>query len=207
MALYACPSPARDGDHLRPVYGYLSSYAHSHAYLSTIREILVRDAVQSPALMVTLPSFEPERMVLILSKDGKGLVISATCSEQIWGSKKKDAIKVTRHEKIIRRDIADNISDVFVQVTAQTHYPEKGDSGLDGVTYQFSSFVTGFGIQAGQIWSPDSQTICGELVSLGEYLHRYVSGEVTEEGLNQKAEALLARLKKLQAQPIDKPHK
>jgi hypothetical protein len=184
------------GAFLKPVDGYLSSYGHNHFYLVAVRDILVRGAVQSPAVMVTLPSFQPESMVYILPKGDQVFVVSATVSKQIWSTEKKEEIKVEQKEKAIKAEIADQIGSVFAMATSQTHYPKEEVMGLDGVTYHFSSFVIGIGVRAGQTWSPDPHSTCGMLVTLGEHLHRFVRGELSEEELSIEAKALLKALKK-----------
>lgn len=185
------------GDHLTPVDGYLSSYGHSHVYLTSVREILVRDAAKSPALMVTLPSFRAEKMVFIRSnqRDAQVSVVSATATEQIWSAEKKENIKVQQEERLIKPEIAGQIGAAFALATKQARYPKQERQGLDGVRYYFSSFVTGRGVTAGQTWSPDSQTPCGLLVALGEHMQGYVRGELTAEQLALEAQALIEVLK------------
>lgn len=186
----------KDGAHLQPVDGYLSSYAHSHDYLIAVRTVLVRDAVQSPAMMVTLPSFRPEYVVFLEPHAGQSLVVSVTATTQIWSAKKRERVTVSRKEKLLGRDIADEIGTVFALATSQVHYPKEERSQLDGVSYHFSAFVKGTGVRAGRTWSRDSQTTCGRLIALGEHLHGYVRGEITAEKLQSEARDILGLLKK-----------
>lgn len=195
-AFTSCIAAEEDGAHLQPVDGYLSSYAHSHAYLVAVRNVLVRGAAQSPAMMVTLPSFRPEYIVFLEAKAGQTFVVSATATAQIWSAEKRERVTVSQKEKLLRADIADEISAVFALATSQSHYPKEEQSGLDGVSYHFSAFLKGAGVRAGQTWSPASQTTCGRLVTLGEHLHGYVRGEITAEKLESEARDILRILKK-----------
>jgi len=190
-------STARENEAcLRPVVGYLSSYSFYHAYLVAVRDILVRGAADSPAIMVTLPSFSEESMVYIQPRDREVVVVSAATTKQIWSTEKKDEIKVEQKEKVIKTEIADQICAVFALATSQAHYPKVESIGLDGVTYQFSSFATGVGVRAGQTWSPEPKSTCGMLVSLGEHMHSYVRGEISAEKLDSEARTVLRVLKK-----------
>lgn len=187
---------AREEDHLEPVDGYLSSYRHSHIYFSAVRDILVRDAVNSPVVMVTLPSFQVESMVLLRPKGDAFEVVSAKCSEQIWSSQNRNAIKVQQSERSISKKAADLISSVFSTATSRVRYVTKSGLGLDGVSYHFSTFEIGVGLRAGKVWSPDPASACGQLVKLGEDLDRYVRGEVSEEDIVEEAKSLARRLRK-----------
>lgn len=195
-SIFSLSAAAQDHDaYLRPVDGYLSSYGHNHYYLVAVRDILVRAAADSPAIMVTLPSFSEESMVFIQPRDREVVVVSATTTKQIWSTEKKDEIKVEQKEKVIKKEIADQICAVFALATSQTRYPKGGGFGVDGVTYQFSSFVTGIGVRAGQTWSPDPKTTCGMLVSLGEHMHSYVRGEISAEKLELESREILRILR------------
>ena len=194
--IIALPSIAQSGASLEPVDGYLSSFGVHHSYMVAVREILVRDATGSPALMVTLPSFKPESMVFLRPADGKVLVVSATATKQIWSTEKKSDIRVVQTERQINADIAEQIGSAFALAGSQAHYPKNPDGGADGVSYYFSAFVRGFGARAGQTWSPDPQTTCGMLVTLGEHMHAYVRGEITAEKLKSEVLEVLAILQK-----------
>ncbi len=194
--IIALPSNAQIGASLEPVDGYLSSFGFLHPYMVAVREILVRDAAKSPALMVTLPSFKPESMVFLRSADGKVLIVSATATKQIWSTEKKDEIRVIQTEKQISADIAEQIGLAFALAVSQAHYPKNADGGADGVSYYFSAFMQGFGARAGQTWSPAPQTTCGMLVTLGEHLHAYVRGEITAEKLKSEVLSVVAILQK-----------
>jgi hypothetical protein len=196
-SLLSLSATAQDNEaYLRPVDGYLSSFGHNHHYLVLVRDILVRGAAQSPALMVTLPSFSEESMVFIEPRDREVFVVSATTTKQIWSTEKKDEIKVEQKEKAIKTEIADQICAVFALATSQARYPKAEGFGLDGVTYQFSAFATGVGVRAGKTWSPEPRSTCGMLVSLGEHMHSYVRGEISAEKLDSEARAILRVLKK-----------
>ncbi|MEO6873372.1 MAG: hypothetical protein ABI222_00985 [Opitutaceae bacterium] len=183
--------------HLEPVNGYLSSYGFDQPYLVSVRNILVGRVVESsPAVMVTLPSFSEETMVYLSLKDGSTFVVSATTSKSIWSNENADKIVVIEKQKQISKDVADQIRAGFTLATAQTRYPDFAKIGLDGVTYHFSTFATGIGIRAGQTWSPDSGTVCGKLVNLGEQMHAYVRGETTAENLKKEAREILSMLKR-----------
>jgi hypothetical protein len=192
----AVTAGAREEDHLAPADGYLSSYGHSHVYLTAVRDILVRSSVDSLAVMVTLPSFQAESMVYLRPKGDAFEVISARCSEQIWSSEKRDAIKIQQSERAISKKAADLITSVFSIATSRSRYATEPTLGLDGVTYHFSSFLRGTGVRAGQTWSPDPASACGQLVKLGEDLARYVRGDASEEDLIAEATSLAHRLKK-----------
>lgn len=184
------------GTHLEPADGYLSSYPHSHAYLSAVRTILVRNAIESPAAMVTLPSFQPESVVFTEPKNDQVRIVLAFATKQIWSTPKNEDITVTQKERPIKARIADQIGAAFALATSQTRYSKENTSGLDGTTYHFSSFVVGTGLRAGETWSPDAETVCGMLVSLGEHMAGYARGEVAAEKLEQEARTILRLLDK-----------
>lgn len=197
-SILGLPTHARaQDDHLRPDEGYLSSAGFAHVYLVAVRDTLVRNATDSPATMVTLPSFQPESIVFLLEKDETVFVVSAITTKQIWSSDNRRDIKVNTKEKPINAAIAEQISAAFALATSQAHYPKERRMGNDGVTYHFSSFVRGTGVMAGQTWSPDPHTTCGMLVTLGEDMHGYVRGEIDAEKLASEARDILRILKKI----------
>ncbi len=194
--IIALPSIAQDGASLEPVDGYLSSPGYLHSYMVAVREILVRGATDSPAVMVTLPSFKPESMVYLRVTDAKVFVVSAAATKQIWSTEKKAEIEVIQTERQISVDIAEQIGSAFALAVTQAHYPKTADGGADGVRYHFSAFVGGTGVRAGQTWSPYPQTTCGRLVTLGEHLHAYVRGELPAEKVKSEVLEVLAILQK-----------
>lgn len=196
LMLFAASMEAEErGTHLQPETGYLASYPFSHDYLTAIRDILVREAAQSPAMMVTLPSFSSESVVFLESKDGKTYVVSAIATSQIWSAKERSTVGVRQKRRLLDENIAREICEVFALATSQSRYPKVAQHGLDGVTFHFSASIPGAGVRTGQTWSPDEKTPCGQLVALGVSLHGYARGEIPASQLLTEASELARILK------------
>jgi hypothetical protein len=187
---------AQHGSYLEPVEGYFHSLPFTHPYLSAVREILIRDSFRAPAAMVTLPSFAPESMVSIESRDGKVYIVHATASEPIWSSKKREGISVLRRENIVDLKVAQRIHEAFALATSRIRYPEEPLAAVDGVSYYFSALTAG-GMRAGCIWDPAEQSRCAMLVDLGKALSRFATGQESEDNLRNRADAVLVAFNKI----------
>jgi hypothetical protein len=78
-----------------------------------------------------------------------------------------------------------------MHVLQGTRYPSTAPERViaDGVSYHFSTWVSGHGTLAGQTSNPERDSIAGKLVAVGEAMRRF-SASATEQDL-QSLEASL----------------
>ena len=94
----------------------------------------------------------------------------------------------------------------------QTRFPKEQGGGADGVDYHFSRFVALIdrgepdplaGWEQGQTWSPDKDTLCGELVAIAEALEEYALAQPEKRNrirssIQSKIKGLMSKLDRLE---------
>src|SRR5262249_29843998 len=111
------------------------------------------------------------------------------------------------------RETAESLNQVWRSMLLTTRYPKEPRLGADGVDYHFSRFVPLIdcgrpdplaGWEQGTIWTPDEESLCGELVAIGERLKactqaRRENRERVHREIRERAERLGARLDRVQS--------
>ncbi|AGA28456.1 hypothetical protein [Singulisphaera acidiphila] len=177
--------------HLEPENGILNATDSTWNSSKRIREVLLKEATYYHlARMVCLPSFdEPEWVVTVVRQDGEELDAPHTYFVEYVGAETKlflakgaQDVQVKRSRAPLDRSTAESLNKTWRRMLRSTRYPKDPRLGADGVNYHFSRFVPLIdrgrndplaGWEQGKIWTPDEDSLCGELVAIGEELKRY----------------------------------
>ncbi len=191
LAMQLIPGPSTSAqDHLAPEAGILNTPSFHWDYSKRLRDVLLKDAASYHlARMVCLPSFETEWVVTVVREDGADLDDPRTYFVEYVGAESKlfrtedsQDIKVRKARAAIDPDTAEFLNTTWRRMLRRTRYPKEPRLGADGVSYHFSRFVPLIdrgrndpraGWEQGTIWSPDEDSLCGELVAIGEGLKDY----------------------------------
>ena len=74
------------------------------------------------------------------------------------------------------------IDDAWLQALSENRYPEQGHVAvLDGVSYHFVTWRSGYGFRAGVTTSPHPQTLPGRLVAVAEAMAEYAHTGAAED--------------------------
>lgn len=203
---------AKAQEHLEPVNGYLTSYNFQNESYSLKRVHLLDGYDDNPlARVFVLASFSPEKVISVDKVKDTYVLSTRTFTRQLETIKQNKNAKVERIEskKEIDKKLAILLGEIFFRVINETKYPKVeyriingkearlvGRLGFDGETYIFSTFQNGFGIRAGQIWSPDSGTAMAELVAFSVEMEQVATGAKSESELLEIAEKYYAKVKK-----------
>jgi hypothetical protein len=163
--------------------------AHFAYELSVAQQLkYVRDeAAFAVAYMYCLPSFEPEWAVFLMTSGRKRHFIHhAAASQQIYGTTIKTNAHIMRFESDLAADLANEIGLVFESVLENVRYPEINSVGCDGSTYHFGVSHSKKGAIAAQTWSPDRNTVPGQMVALADSMAGYTqrSADRQESSIN-----------------------
>lgn len=193
LAMQFIPGPfASAQDHLEPEAGILNAPGFVWDDAKRLREVLLKDAASYHlARMVCLPSFEPEWMVTVVREDGEDFDDPHTYFVEYVGAETKlfrikdlQDVKVRRSRAALDHDTAEFLNMTWRRLLRRTRYPKEPRVGLgaDGVSYHFSRYVPLIdrgrndplaGWEQGTTWSPEEDSLCGELVAIGEGLKDY----------------------------------
>jgi hypothetical protein len=177
-------------DHLEPEKGILNQPHWEWEYAKNLREVLLKDAARYHlARMVCLPAFQPEWVVTVVREDGEDddaphtyYVEYVGAEEKLFRPKDLKSLKVKKSRAPLDHETAEALSKVWRRMLRAARYPSEAGLGADGVTYHFSRFLALIdrgqadplaGWEEGQIWTPDEESPCGELVAIGERLMEY----------------------------------
>jgi hypothetical protein len=160
----------------------------------------------SLARMVSMPSFTPESCLSVYSRgegDKQEFFITVTKAQESLSysvdlnedPKTKD-VKVTRVDRKISRDLANEIHEIWTEVLLKN---EAGPTpaGCDGATTRFSAVVKDRGLLTGEIWSP-REGLPKEMIKTGWAIIEFAGDKKAGE------EPLMKRLKEFE-KTIPKP--
>jgi hypothetical protein len=177
-------------DHLEPEKGILNQPEWQWKYAQRLREVLLKDAAgYHLARMVCLPAFEPEWVVTVVREEAEDLdaphsyyVEYVVAEKKLFPTKDSQGVTVKRSRAPLDRETAESLNKTWRRMLRTTQYPNEPRLGTDGVSYHFSRFLPLFdrgrsdplaGWEEGTIWTPDEESLCGELVAIGERLKAY----------------------------------
>jgi hypothetical protein len=198
LAMPWIPGPSASAqDHLEPEAGILNTPDSHWDYAKRLRDILLKDAASYHlARMVCLPSFETEWVVTVVREDAKDpddpqiyFVDYVGAESKLFRTKDSDEIKVRKARAVLDADTAEFLNTTWRRMLRRTRYPKEFGLGADGVTYHFSRFVPMIdrgrndpeaGWEQGTTWSPDEDSLCGELVAIGEALKDYALAQAED---------------------------
>ena len=86
--------------------------------------------------------------------------------------------------------LAKRIAALWQKMVLDARAPTEIREGFDGVSYLFSSVVEGRGSITAEIWSPQTESKTGRLVSLGEALAKFARNEISEDKVAEAMAAL-----------------
>jgi hypothetical protein len=177
------------------------------------------------AIMLKLPSFEPEASLILneeishadaTKSDASHLLPGAKkryvltvsrAKSSIWGElqrnsgKRKKEVQVERIDREISRELAIAIQRVWAKALHLTRYPSHRSSGLDGTKYVFTVWVHGFGFMEGETWSPE-KGLPRELVDMGKSLMIFVEEDSQTKSTEK---SLIEKLRRFE-EAIPNPH-
>jgi hypothetical protein len=191
---------------LQPAESALGTFDFHAAYLMGIRATLLAGATDSPYLrMVCLPSFSVEWAISVGTPEAREARVEyRVVNEKIWQHENPQAIRTTVHEATISRETAELLHRAWHGMLRRTRYPPPSDTiGLDGTSYDFTSFQRGTGQMEGTTWSPSEVSRTGQLVALGDALRELALSAPSErpameQAILQRAQALLDDLQRLE---------
>lgn len=178
-----------------PVEGYFSSYSHSHKFNSKIRNILLKDADDSPrAMLVTLPGYNRQNAIVLSSNE----VTIITLNDVYISAKSSEKNISAKHQSFeISEELADVIHQLWFNALKTVAYSDERQTGRDGINYYFTSFKVGLGLRAGKAWSPKKKSLPYELIQIADDLIKLKTKE--------DEKVLLKRIKELNLRSLVKP--
>lgn len=202
-------------DHLEPEEGILNQRESQLEYAKRLREVLLKDAAgYHLARMVCLPAFEAEWIVTVVRENGQDLDAPHSYYVEYVGAGKKlspptesQGIGVKKSRATLDPETAESLNKTWRRMLRRTRYPSEPRLGADGVSYHFSRFVPLVdrgqpealaGWEQGTIWTPDGESVCGELVGIGERLKEYAQAK--PEDRNRIRSEIRARVDKLRTE-------
>ena len=198
--LFPCVLSAQSTS-LEPAEGYFSSYQFSHQYHVKVRDILLKGVTDTPDAML-LALGNPEGAIVFT----KGEWISLKCSERIWNNNSPEKITVEKTSLHISKELAEAIHNLWFDALGTTSYPSESRSGLDGVTYYFTSFKLNHGLRAGKAWSPEKKSLPYELLEVAHGLgFRTDGGKTAEKEFLDRVLAIHAKVKQSEQGGADQP--
>ncbi len=169
------------------------------------RALFVTDA--KIGRIVIRPSFDPELCISIHSSDSSTsetpeyFITLTAAEESLYYTMEENndehettLVHIVREDRQISLQLATAIQRVLGKLLHNTRYPSEATMGLDGVTYQFSTWVRGLGTLFGQTWSPDDPLL-QELLGICEELALFTQdNEIREEPLIRKLQAIETKI-------------
>jgi hypothetical protein len=190
-----CLSSKAQSDNLQPEKGFFSESNLQFSYSLAVKKVLCDSlTAQTDLRIIVLPSFLPEYLISLDTKDGKTYLTYRIAKQQIWNiSKPNDQIKSNNYKIEFDSSISKKIHELFVLAISQAKFDNPSD-GLDGTKYFFLTFENGFGLIGGQTWSPKTEKLSG-LVAIADWLTECAkAGSATnKDKMLQKINKLIAK--------------
>jgi hypothetical protein len=204
-------------DHLEPEQAILNEPEWQWSYAQRLREVLLKDAARYHlARMVCLPAFEPEWVVTVVREEAEDpdaphsyYVEYVGAEKKLFPPKKSQGVTAKKSRAPLDRETAESLNKTWRRMLRATRYPKEPRLGADGVSYHFSRFLPLIdrgsqsdplaGWEQGKIWSPDEDSLCDELVAIGERLKAYATArpedrEKVRQEIRERTSKLGARL-------------
>jgi len=187
-----CLSSKAQPDNLQPEKGLFSGNNLQESYYSAVKKVLFDSlSLQTDLRIIVLPSFLPEYLISLDTKDGKTYLTYRIAKQQIWNiPKPNDQIKCNNYKIVFDSSITKKIHELFVLAISQAKFDYLSD-GLDGTNYFFLTFENGFGLIGGQTWSPKTEKLSG-LVAIADWLT-----ECAKAGSVMNKDKMLQKINKL----------
>lgn len=211
---------ARRSENFQPSDG-LSGVGPPSPYLLRIREALIGEQPYRQCQLLVFPSFRPEWAVYIVKPEDSGAVVvfkgfktslwnevlrvtsddARSTSYSVDSAAEQAALAQIKTEldqataPITNRTV-EMLHDVWWETLGRARYPVEERIGLDGTSYFADDWKDGQGSRSGRTWSPEPESLPGELVTLAERMAEYAhspspQGEAT---LQSQAHAIRNQL-------------
>jgi hypothetical protein len=181
-------------DRLEPEASGLNATDLDWNYFREIRTVLLKHAAEDHlARMICLPAFEPEWVVTVVREDREDdaaphtyFVEYVRAEKRLYPPRNARDVPVQRSRAALDPETAESLNRAWRRMLRAPRYPQEARIGADGEDYHFSRSVPMFdqgkpdllaGEEQGKIWSPDEDSLCGELVSIGEALKSYAQAQ------------------------------
>jgi hypothetical protein len=147
------------------------------AVQSTMREHLDAYACYK---LVAIPSIGTEWAVDVAINDTKAWVTGVKVGTRIFSiyQKKDPNYKVSKIFRNIDLGLATKIESLSQTIISEVRYSPTANSGMDGVTFHFSSWTKDQGFRFGKTWSPDEGSRTSLVTDLGSLLLKYAFSEM-----------------------------
>jgi len=167
-------------DNLQPEKGLFSGYSTLHdSYYLAVKKVLFDSlSLHTDLRIVVMPSFYPEYLISLETKEGKTYLTYRIAKQQIWQiPKPNNQVKFNNYKIEFDPFLAKKIHELFFLAISQAKFDCSPD-GLDGTIYVFMTYENGYGLISGQTWSPGTEKLSG-LISIAKWLTDCASsGEV-----------------------------
>lgn len=189
---------ARSQDFLEPETGGINEDLTVLDGYRRLREALLEKGQRYyQARVICRPSTEPTWVVTLTSRPDEETGKDAAFHVEFAGfepvgqdEQRPGDNRVRRARVPIDRGTADAVRSVWMRMLRATRYREGRLGGADGVDYHFSRAVSSLrfdpdfppGFETGTIWSPDAESLTGQLTELGKALKAYALASPEERG-------------------------
>jgi len=187
-------------DNLQTETGFFSGFSHQDSYYPIVKKILFDSlSYYTDLRVVVMPSFSPEYMISLDSKDGKTYLTYRIAKQQIWHFPKpdNDQIKCNNYRILFDSSISKKIHELFFLAISKARFDIR-PSAVDGTSYIFITFENGYGLIGGQTWSPRTEKLSG-LVAIAEWLNDCARNGsiVNKDKMMLKINDLIAKFNKI----------
>jgi len=169
-------------EHLEPAKDFSQYEGVLKEYYDNVFPLLYSGFSEMPyARYTSMPSFSAEYAFSVEKINEKNYIISNKFSENFWyagydekgnmDNKKRNTVKITTVKTEINDDLYLIIGELFGLLAKQTKVYEKNRTGLDGVTYYFTTTDKNCEIKTGETWSPSEESLLERLVKICDELH------------------------------------
>ena len=182
-------------DYLEPVKDYTKHTNEINGYYNNVFSLLNFGISHKPyAYYAALPSFSPEYALSVESREGKYFLLSNTLSQNSW-QVERNSIKVKTSSTEIGKTLYTLLGELLSLTTGQIQDMDGSTSGLDGITYYFTTTNNKGEIMTGKKWSPDRNTLMGRLVAIFESAYSLsLKKGLSEEDIINNARRLIKSL-------------
>ncbi len=158
-------------DNLQPVEGLFSGSTFLDQYYLAVKKVLFDSlSLNTDLRIVVMPSFSPEYLISLDTKENKTYLTYRIAKQQIWQiPKPNDKVKFNNYRIEFDTSLTKKIHELFVLAISHARFDNLHE-GLDGTTYIFTIFKNGSGLIGGQTWSPTTEKLSG-LVAIAEWLN------------------------------------
>ena len=158
-------------DNLQPETGYFSGLNPQDSYYPVVKKVLFDSlSYYTDFRVVVLPSFDPEYLISLDTKNGRTFLIYRIAKKQIDNSPGTNSDKVQFSTYKIQFDpsLTKKIHQLYFTTISKAKFSPL-ESGVDGTSYFFMVFHQSYGLIGGQTWSPTTGKM-GELVAIADWL-------------------------------------